>query len=53
MLQVMKFYIFKHFTPKCKVMLSYSFEFIEYMRNYTNEDLDIRPVLLENKWLLY
>ena len=26
-MQVMEFYIFKHFMPKCKVMLSHSFKF--------------------------
>jgi len=35
--QVMEFYIFKYFTPKCKIMFSYSFEF--NLRNSTDEDI--------------
>jgi len=38
--QVMEFYIFKHFIPQRKVMLSYSFEF--NLRNSTNEDMGTR-----------
>jgi len=37
--KVMEFYIFTHFTLKCKVMLSYSFEF--NLRNSTNVDMEI------------
>ena len=51
--QVMEFYIIKHFTIKCKFMLSFEL-ILKYLKNCTNEDMDIyRHVPLWYTWLLY